>query len=465
MRQNKVLSVFSLAMIAMAGIVNIRSFPMMASMGLNLVFFYLLAGLFFLLPSALVCAELSTMLPEAGGMYRWIKTAFGEGVGFIAIWTEWFNNVIGFPATISFVTAAIAYIVAPHWAHSKFYMFGGMLLITWSVTLFNLLGIKASSRLNMIGVVFGTLLPVVVIVILAIKWMIAGNPVQIHFSLAAFLPEMHFKSFAFFVGALSSYAGMQIIAFHSQNVEKPNKTFPKAILSSVTIILLITILGALAIAMVVPKNQLDLINGMFDGFQIFLNQFHLAWLLPVLVGLIAISCISGLSAWLLGPARGLVVAAQQGLFPSWCAKENKHGMPKNILFLQAVIITALSMLFIVMPNFNSAFWVLVVTTGQLTMIVYILMFASIIRLRYSHSQAERPFKISGGLFGIWLIAGISILCSVAGFCSGFIPPDSVQISLKEYELIIIAGNAVYLLIPFLIYHYFTKHSLRRRLLG
>jgi len=344
-------------------------------------------------------------------------------------------------------------------------MFGGMLIITWGVTLFNLLGIKASSRLNMIGVVFGTLLPVIAIVILAIKWMIAGNPIQIHFSWPAFFPEMHFKNFAFFVGVLSSYAGMQIIAFHSQNVERPGKTFPKAIMSSVVIILLITILGALAIAMVVPATQLDLIDGMFDGFQIFLNQFHLTWLLPVLVGLIAISGISGLSAWLLGPARGLVVAAEQGLFPAWCARENKCGMPKNILFLQAIIITALSVLFVVMPNFNSAFWVLIVTTSQLTMIVYILMFASIIRLRYSHRQAERPFKISGGMVGIWLIAGISILCSVTGFCLGFIPPDSVQISLKEYELTIIAGNVIYLLVPFLIYHYFTKHSLRRRLLG
>ena len=71
-------------MITVTGIVNLRNLPIMASSGFSLVFFYLLAALSFLIPSALACSELSSMLPQEGGVYLWGKEAFGEKTGFFS---------------------------------------------------------------------------------------------------------------------------------------------------------------------------------------------------------------------------------------------------------------------------------------------------------------------------------------------------------------------------------------------
>ena len=85
----RVLGRFSLIMISISAILNLRGLPTMATLGYHALIFYAIAALCFLLPSALVCAELATMLPENGGVYTWVKTAFGPSTGFIAIWMEW----------------------------------------------------------------------------------------------------------------------------------------------------------------------------------------------------------------------------------------------------------------------------------------------------------------------------------------------------------------------------------------
>lgn len=164
--KTKTLGAFTIAMISVAGIINLRSLPMMATAGLNAVFFYLAAALIFLIPSALVCAELASNFPQAGGIYAWVKQAFGEKTGFFAMWSEWFNNVIGFPATASFIAIAILYLFNPVLAQNKIIVLGLLLTILWGCTLYNFLGVIASSRLNILGALFGTIVPAIIIILL-----------------------------------------------------------------------------------------------------------------------------------------------------------------------------------------------------------------------------------------------------------------------------------------------------------
>jgi amino acid transporter len=450
----KVLSVFAIAMMSVAGIVNLRNIPIMATAGFSAVFFYLLAALVFLIPSALVCSELASTWPEAGGVFLWVKKAFGEKVGFFSIWSEWFNNVIGFPATLSFIAATLAFIFFPELNNHKFMLFGLMLVILWSVTFFNFFGIKASSRLNIVGALAGSIVPGLIIIALGAWWLIEGRPIQIDFSWQSLFPKSQVNSLVFFLGVLSGYAGMQITAFHAHNVKNPARDFPRAIRFAVLMIVGITVFSSLAIAIVVPKNQISLVAGVMQGFAGFLSDFHLAWALPILILLIVISGVSSLSAWLLGPARGLAVASQSGLFPRWCSKENKHGMPTNILILQAVVSTMLASLFLFADSLSVALWMLVVLTSQFTLVMDILIFASGIKLRYSQKDVVRPFKVPGGKLGIWAIAGTSIVICSIGIILGFFPPADLPIhNIGMFEAFLISGNLIYIGMPFVIYFY------------
>lgn len=448
----KVLGTFALAMISIAAIIDLRGLPLMASMGLSSVFFYLAAAVLFLIPSGLVCAELATTYPQAGGVYLWVRRAFGDNLGLLAIWLEWINNVISFPAALSSMAATLAYLVNPHLGQNKIYIFLCTIIILWSATLYNLLGIKASSRLNIIGALFGTLIPGAFIVILGGYWLISHQTSQIVISTSQILPTMHFSNFIFFAGVLSGYAGMQITAFHAQNVINPQRSFTRAIFIAVVLILFTTILGSLAIAVVVPKQHLSLVSGLIEGFSAFFNQFHMTWAIPVLVLLIVLGGFSSLSAWILGPARGLCVAAKNGHIFKVLAKESNNGVPVNILIVQGIIATIFSTLFLYLPNANTAFWMLIDMSSQSTVLMYILLFSSVICLRYREKNIVRPFKIPGGKLGVWLVVIPAISVCIGALVTSFTLPTNLATSgeLTHYETILVGSTILYLLIPLLV---------------
>jgi glutamate:GABA antiporter len=457
-QHNDYLSVTRLILISLASIISIRSLPMMASTGMSLFFFYLAATIFYLIPSTLIYAELVSALPIAGGIYAWSRRAFGEKTALVTVWTEWFNNIIGVPTSLSFLAAAFAYIINPALAQHKFFMFTTMLVVIWAVTFLNFFPLKKSTILNALGAWMGILIPGALLTIFGLVWLGMGYKPQISFSLHDIFPPLELKNFVFLLGVFSSYAGMQILGFHVKNVRHPQSEIPRAMVRSTFFIVAVTVLGALSIAVVVPRSELNLVSSVYEGFSLFLNKFNLGWALYIVVLMIIVGSLSSISSWLNGPARAFATAAQEGIFPRWLGKENCHGMPVNVLLMQAMVASVLSTLFLYADSLSAAFWMLMALTSQYTLVMDILIFASVIKLRYSEPELTRPFKIAGGNFGVWMIAGFSILVCVITIGLGFIPPAGIKIgSLAKFETIMIVGNVLYIIIPFIIYRYNKRH--------
>ncbi len=78
-----------------------------------------------------------------------------------------------------------------------------------------------------------------------------------------------------------------------------------------------------------------------------------------------------------------------------------------------------------MPTVSSAFLIITVVVAQLYLIMYVLMFAAAIKLRYKKPQVERAYKIPGGKLGIWIVSTVGILASVFTFAFGFVPPSTI----------------------------------------
>ena len=108
---NKKISTLSLTMLNISAIISLSSIAFMATIGLQSVFFYMIAGITFLLPTALICAELSSMITKNnGGVFSWVKAGLGEKAGVLAMWLEWFNNVVGFPSSVTALVATFSYV-------------------------------------------------------------------------------------------------------------------------------------------------------------------------------------------------------------------------------------------------------------------------------------------------------------------------------------------------------------------
>lgn len=440
-------------MINIIAVDSLRSLPFSAVFGFSLVFYYLLATVAFFIPVSLVSAELATAMPNKGGIYVWVREAFGELWGFVVIWLQWVYNIVWYPTILSFIAATVAFLIDPALAESKVFMLLMVVGIFWGATLLNCFGMQLSSLVSTFGALIGTLLPMICIIGLGITWVMQGKPLQIHFSSATFWPSLHDpQSFSFLLALIFGLVGMEMSAVHADEVEQPGRAYPRAILYSTIIIIVSLVLSSLAIAVVVPHQDLSVVTGLLQAYHIFLVAFNLEWAQPLVAMLIIIGGIGGVATWIIGPTKGLLVAAQDGNAPAFLARTNRKGVPITILMVQATIFTMLCSIFLLMPTVSSSYWVLTVMTAQLAMFVYIALFAAALWLRYKKPHVARPYRIPFGSTGLWITCILGFISCSAATVLGFIPPTQLRVgSLVVYEWILAVGMVALSLPPFLIY--------------
>lgn len=453
----KVIGVFTLAMINVALICSIRGLPMMAEYGPSIVFFLLVAVLLFLIPVSLASAELATGWPKQGGIYTWVKEAFGEKWGFITIFLQWLQNLVFYPTALAATAAVIAYLFNPALAANKLFNMAVIIIVYWGAILINLRGMKISGKISSIGSILGIILPGAILVILALGWILSGEHSQVSFALANFAPDLSkISNIVFLTGMFLFFAGIEVSGVHANEVHNPQKDYPKAILISAIIVTAIFLLGSLSIAIILPKDQISLTAGIMQTFKIVFDKFNLAWAIPVIVVLAAPGMIVQVSSWIAGPSRGLLATAKDGSLPPLFQKINQNDMPINIMLIQGIIVTLLAFVFLFAPSVNNSFWILTDLAAILYLSVYIIMFLTVLKLRYSQPTTPRPFKIPWGQFGLWFFVLIGIFACLAAIILGLFPPAQLQtMKIFYYDATLILGTIIIFLIPFII------HSFRR----
>lgn len=430
-------------MITVIAVDSLRSIPLSAQYGFSLVFYYILGAATFLVPCALVSAELASTFPKTGGLYIWIREAFGDNWASFVIWLQWIYNICWYPTILAVLAASLAYPFAPELANNRTYMLFTILIVYWFATWVNLQGIQASALLSRITAILGTILPMILLSLLAIYWLQQGHKSVISFNLESFIPDFNVSdNWIFLSSILYSMVGIEITAYHSQDVINPQKNFPKAVFISSIVILATMICSSLAVAIVIPKETLktSLVSGTLEAFKIFFTSINLQFLFPIICLFIVIGTLGGVGAWLIGPSKGLLIAAEDGHLPSFLAKKNNKGVPQNILIIQGIIFSILSTAYILMPNVNSAFIILSILTAQLSLFGYIFMFAAVIKLRKLYPSLKRPFKIPGSNKTLYFVSFIGILACVLTIILSFLPPDEIDSTgYFNYELILLGG--------------------------
>ncbi|MCX7123933.1 MAG: amino acid permease, partial [Gammaproteobacteria bacterium] len=216
----------------------------------------------------------------------------------------------------------------------------------------------------------------------------------------------------------------------------------------------LTVLGVMAMFSVIPPAQINLINGVIQAFSDFFAEFHMPWFVPILAFLIAFGGISSLSAWIVGPARGLrEMLLDHKLYPK-LTKINQGDMPYLLLIVEGVVATILASVFLWMPDLQSAFWLLIALTSQFTVLVYLFLFASVIKLRSERGYASNAnaFTIPGGKPILYGMAGLALLVSVLAFIFGLFPlSETSQHYTRDYVFMMLSGDALIIALPFILF--------------
>jgi amino acid transporter len=440
----------SLAMLMVASVGSIAQLSDSASFGLGAVTVYLVPALLFLLPVGLVSAEMATSHP--GGIFVWVREAFGDRTGFQATWFVFMNSVTLYPSLLSFGAAALATAMGrPDLASNGLYMGLVVLVVFWLATWIVSRGMKASTGISNVGLIAGTITPAIFLIFFMCAWLIDSKPSQIEFAADDLAPPFDgLSSIALVVGTFVAFAGLEVNAVHIGKLKGRPTNYLKAVISAAALVFTMYLLGSLAISVAVPDSSLELTSGASQAFSVYTDGFGVPGLSYVLSGLLVIGALAASIAWIGGPSRSMWLVGRAGYLPPWFQRTNRNDVQISLLFFQGVIVTILSLVFVVAPNTSAAFALLQDVSIILYMLMYVVMFAAAIRLRRSQPDVDRPIRIRG-LTAIALVGGFAALSAIV---LGLTPPSGYATkSVTTYATMVAVGVVVLAIPPQIIYRY------------
>lgn len=463
--KSKKISTCAMAFMTASAIISLRGLPMMAQEELTMFFYIGFATILFLIPAALVSAELgSAFSKEDGGIYNWVSSALGKKWGFSAIWLQWIQNVVWYPTVLAFAAAAIAYgIGKPNLANNGIYTGIFIILFYWIATLIAFNGAKAISKVTSWGFIIGTAIPGIIVIILGICWIANKKPLGFENLNASenivaivsdgiikprLLPDLsNLQNLSYLSGIILLFAGVEVQAVHASEMENPKKQYPLAIFISSIIVFALFTFGSLAIAAVVPNSQLKLESGLMQALSTMLKSVNLTWALPILAFCISFGSLAGVLSWITGPSKGLLATAKDCILPEKLAETTKKGAPKNMMLIQGFIVTILACLYFFMEDVSVAFFLLSALTIAVYIIMYLLMYISAIILRKTKPDLPRPYKAPALNF----IACLGILAALFALILSFVPPKQLPIGNPiSYIAIVAIGTISFFTIPLII---------------
>src|SRR5438876_1894678 len=141
---------------------SLRWIATAAAAGQSSLFIWILGCIGYFIPLVFCVLELSSRMPDEGGIYVWTKHSFGEFPGFMTGWMYWTANLPYYPGLLYFAAGTALFIGGDRWQHlsnsSTYFivisttgLFAGFAL--------NLVGLNVGMWLHNIGAI-GTWLPV-----------------------------------------------------------------------------------------------------------------------------------------------------------------------------------------------------------------------------------------------------------------------------------------------------------------
>jgi amino acid transporter len=447
------ISWFALAMMTVGSVGYLGSAPALAVFGFASVFLYVLPAIVFLLPVALVAAELAS--GWEGGVYNWVQQGISAPLGMVAVWCQFAQTIFYYPALLAYVGSTLAYVIDQRLANNGVFTAAVIIVLFWGGVLVSSRGAALVAKLSSVGTVIGTLVPGAVLVVLAVVYLAKGNhsaaPLNAHHVLP---PWNGLASIVLIVNSFFTYAGVEINAVHVDELRNPGRDFPKSIFVAMAFVLAIFILPTLAIAAAIPASHISFTAGVMQAFKSLMTHLGIGFAVPLIAIGLVVGALGGMLAWLDGPSEGLLrIGREQGYLPPFFQKTNAHGIEVHILATQAVVITIIALLYAFIPTVSSAYWIFTALATQVYVIMYVLMFVAAVRLRRTQPDHPRGYRVPA----LKLLCFVGGLSSAVAFLIGFVAPSQLaHISPVVYVAMIAVGILVLGVIPPLLLHRFRR---------
>ena len=394
-----------------------------AAIGNTQYFWWILLLVGFCLPYGMITAELGTTYPSEGGMYDWVKRAFGPKWAGRVAWNYWVN----FPLWIASLAVALTDIVAgmfsielPIWA---------LLLIqlayVWLVTFLGTQRIGESKTIVNIGTAFKIIL-LLGIGLLGIYSVVktghSANPIT---SFGDLFPSLNLGELSFISIILFNFMGFEVVGTWVDDMDNPKKQIPKALIFGGLLMALFYILPATGfnialdpevVAELDPENVVEVLVTLFSSVGI---AEGLSNTLVIIAGFMFIyTFIANIASWSFGVNAVAKYAADDGGLPEAFKPVNEEGVPYKASIINGIV-ASIIVVGGVIANYISedagANFSLFFCLSWITLLIsYIPMFLAFLKLRKTDKDANRPYKVPGGNFVIKVAAIVPFIILVLG---------------------------------------------------
>ncbi len=350
-----------------------------AKLGPAHVAFWLLAIVFFYVPSAVVVIHLNRAMPLEGGLYQWAKLGLNDLLGFIVAWNLWLFAILNTSETGLQVTQYLEYVVGPelHWltASKWFTCVISAAIITALVTV-TTRGLSVGKIVHNAG---GALMLLTFAAVILLPWLNrASGAIAEYHPLATAMPPLTLLGLNLLgkmgFGALG---GFEYVAIHAGECRNPVRSIGRSVIVAAPIIALMFILGTSAVLALVPTDRIDLIapipQVLSEGFRGLGSAASVA---PIAIVALLVIRVAQASVMFTGTTRLPMVAGWDGLLPAWFTRVHPtYGTPVNSIVFVGAVTLGLGMLGLIGVGKQEAFQLLWNASGIFYALTYLVMFA------------------------------------------------------------------------------------------
>jgi amino acid transporter len=367
-------------------------------------------------------------------------------------WAYWTSNLPYFPSILLFAAGASAWLVGDSGtalASDRGYVLGFSLATMWLATLVNIVGLRVGKWLHNAGAL-GNWIPVAIVLgLAAAAWSRDGSATD--WASSDFVPHAGLKEMIFWTGLVFALSGVEASAFLRSEVRDFRRLFPRALITSGAIVLTGYVLGAAAILVILPAQQVSGLDGVMKAVEAGAARFGWSVLVPVTAMLLVVANVGSVGAWLTAAARLPFMAGIDRYLPEHFGRIHPRWGTPHVSFLWQAMLTSV---FIVMAHAGSTVtgaYQALIGMGIITYFLpYLFMFASVIKVQ---AQAPPPEVVRppGGRVTATVLAAIGFSVTAAAMVLACVPdaaepnkPLAVLKVIGSSVLLIGVGQIVYL---------------------
>ena len=400
----KVLRGLDMTLFTVCAILVLDTLAPSAAIGPSTISWWIITLVLFFIPYGLITAELGTTYPDQGGLYVWIKRAFGEKWAARSTWLYWINVALWMPSVYVLFAGMFSQLFAPDLGLWPQIAIG--VVMTWVTVWIGVISLETGKWFPNLGAFLKALILVVIGV--AGIWYGLTRGVANELSFAAILPRWD-AGLAFLPVIVYNFMGFELMSGAAGEMKNPGKDIPRAILISGAFIALFYLLGTVGMLMALPLDQLGLVDGIIDTLRVLFGATGVGGLLVTVLGIGALyTLLANMVTWTMGANRTAAEAAAEGELPAVFGRLHPvNKTPVSAFVITGIISTAVIVLYGLMAvSAEELFWTLFAFSSIIFLMPYLALFPAFLKLRRSEPGTPRPYRVPGGTGFAGLLAVI-----------------------------------------------------------